>query len=167
MESKVKPVIGIRLLTEGDGFYFHVRAWPQYWDKERNQWDYFSEYTHDPDLHAIVATCQSDREKTCDCQSYAWRVESQSGHVELSQAKRAVKALTPIEKKMDKIAQDFGRPVSFGQYVLHFSRAIGATRLIVKSRFVSDGDETRDIVDVAFHVDRLIQEFLDKYRKTA
>jgi hypothetical protein len=162
-EQKQKPSIGIRLVTSGDGYYFHVHAWPQLYSFIAEKWEYFSEWERNPDLHNVLASCQCDREKQGDNPSYAWSVENQAPRFDLRDAQRAVKQLGPIDKKMNKIAAEFGRPQTFGQFVLHFSRAVGATQLVRAPRSFETTEHSVDIINVAFHVDELIREFHAKF----
>lgn len=165
--SKKQP-IGIRIVTESDGYYFHVYAWPVRHDADSDKWEYFPEWMHDPELYGVRTSCQCDKEKSLvKSDSYAWDVDFQVWQaVNLQEAQRAVKAIAPIERRMKKIAEQFGRPQTYGQYVLHFARAIGATEFVYKSRF-DDSEQSRRVTDVAFHVDTLIHEFHEPAVKTA
>jgi hypothetical protein len=162
-----KLQIALKIFTESDGQYFHVKTWPMY--LKNDQWEYFTDISFvTPALPSIMATCQCDRHHRSDfCQdSYAWEiVKSQHVDITLAEAQSLVKILTPIVHRMDKLAILAGQPKTFGQFCLRFARAIGASKVIYTNRNGNDQERSIDVVvDV---VDRLITDWHEPVQKTA
>lgn len=81
-------------------------------------------------------TCQGSNDKRTDG-VYAWEGEFEDiGSLNLMRAEKCVKALKHVRSAMERIAKDWGRPASFGQFCLHQAKAIGAAGVYL----VKEGD---------------------------
>jgi len=59
--------------------------------------------------------------------------------VDARTAERMHKTLSTIERKMSKLADQWGRPATFGQYLLRVAAALGATRIVLPRKDARDG----------------------------
>ena len=88
--------------------------------------------------------------------------------VDRREAERMAKTLRTIDARMDKVIERFGRPTTFGAYLLRVANAIGATRFIFqngRSKGWSHEDHDYDICDLwygALRVDGLVREWMQE-----
>ena len=67
--------------------------------------------------------------------SYGWSIDySDVYHVDLRRADAMAKLLKTIGKRMDKSSAQYGRPATFGAFVAHAARAIGATTIVFERK---------------------------------
>lgn len=96
----------------------------------------FPEGDYGHDLGGLVASCQADDGTGKDRRrTYGWEFKLREGAdgVTLYQAQQAVRRMTPIERRMDKMRDVEGYPQTFGAYINRLARAIGATCVFVES----------------------------------
>jgi hypothetical protein len=136
---------------------------------------YDDEISKGGDFNDFTLTSQTDGDKLSKDSEYGeWPIyairlswEDIKG---LPDAKRAVKALTHIEKKMNEFEEIGGIPASFGNYIQRVAKAIG----VGYCSYVTDGDScephTRQFVDpsrIAYIVDQRIASWRKEARKNA
>lgn len=76
---------------------------------------------------------------------YAWEVEFKPYTVDAQLATRMLQTFKVLERKRSKLAEQFGRPVTFGQYCGRVALALGIDGFIVPKRpFVSTSYAERE-----------------------
>src|SRR5262245_11096572 len=146
-EKRKQPSVrlGLHVKSTTDHDYFKVLAYPV--TIGPNAWEIRcrddGSYTYPDITHSTSRNTGSDKVNGLylDC----FRVTSQGNHsddhrhlygwecryqepyaVDLRQAEGMYKTLTTIEKRLEKLAEKYGRPTTFGQYLARVADAIGA-----------------------------------------
>lgn len=96
---------------------------------------------------------------------YGFQPEWKGRDAGIHELERGVKALRKIVGAMERMAKDDGDHRSFGQYVLRFAKAIGASRMIVKNRKGNWIDW--DLKDGAATIDLRISDWVEHCKAPA
>jgi hypothetical protein len=183
MTTKQRSTIklGIYIRTETDSGYFHVRgsivsigptqgdlraikagtldAW-KIPDKVRNISDLPGLYLDSLEINSQGNN--DDRERHL----YGWDLRYRDkGFIDRHEAKRMWQTLTILEKKLDRLTEQLGSPVTFGAYLARIATVIGAKSFVMKSEhdhgrttFYDDTQwNIRSIREGVYAVDRLIE----------
>jgi hypothetical protein len=146
-------------------------------DTIRNiSWRYESDVINGLDLDGFRIWSQGDTQSTLRHDGerlYGWEYAYTNVHaVDTAKAKRMAKTLTTIERRMDKLRETQGRPKTFGQFVAHVAKAIGAATLVIvpesqhswdwrqKDRRFENFPAAIDHID--YVVNKLVEEFRPK-----
>jgi hypothetical protein len=99
---------------------------------------------------------------------YAFEVQYKAYSVDLRTAAGMFKTLTAIEKRTEKMEAEYGRPGSYGLYLLRVAKAIGATVMIVARKppaygqgFAGERPIVRSLSDGAAAVDNDIAMWVE------
>ena len=186
MTTKSAITLGIRIETERSYGYFHVIGrpciiGPRRFDLEAI--DRGESRQVDPDrisfhdtydfedgalrLDGLQFTSQGtdDDEKR---NLYAWHVEYQNVTLRYpADAEARARTLRTIERKTQKLADEYGRPATFGQHLLRVAKAIGATQFVLptsQSYRRSLGEQWRieDLKTGAYWVDNAVETWVNE-----
>jgi hypothetical protein len=130
-----------------DTSYGHIRA--RVVREEQYLMDYSTPYylTDGCTFSEVTASCQVDtdhlRRRPLAEATYAWRVEWRENDRDLRSLERGVKALRPLERKLERYTRDEGRCDSFGRYLLRVARALGIARMVFNHEGDSNGHRYR------------------------
>jgi hypothetical protein len=97
---------------------------------------YESDTINGLDLDGFRIWSQGDRDSAQRLHEplYGWSYEYHNVYsINNDKVHRMAKTLKTIEKRMDKLRDTQGRPKTFGQFVAHVAKAIGATMLVITS----------------------------------
>lgn len=134
-----------------DRDYYHLRAYPVWIggtpddlaaidrgeplsrplrDQICNVSDYHRQQLGGLDLHQLMVNSQGDNGSS-ERHLYGWEVEYRDlFSIDLRKAQQMAKTLATIEKRIDALNEKYGRPGTFGTYLLRVADAIGATRIV-------------------------------------
>jgi hypothetical protein len=82
-------------------------------------------------------------------------------------AERMAKTLDTITRRMQKTAQTFGAPTTFGTYLARVAAAIGATAIIRPSSAPAFADRVYSLADGVYSVDRMIEQWTNAGKESA
>lgn len=96
---------------------------------------------------------------------YGWEVEYRDVYtVDRREAARMHKTLTAVERKLDALNDRYGRPATFGAYLLRVAAALGATRIVLPKRERESYDRCEprvlELGEAAYRVDQLVEEWV-------
>lgn len=141
----------------GRDWYCHVRGWL---DRADNN----SFYSSDEGglFKGVRFKSQSDNDslRRRPDPMYGYRPEFEGENAGLSELQRGVKALTKIEKALEKIHEQSGPPASFGAWVQRFATAIGIDKVQLPGR-----SHPISPADAASSIDRQIEEWVDRAKE--
>ena len=181
MTKKSAITIGIRIETERSYGYFHVIGRPciigptkfdleaidrgeaRNVDPQRVQ--LFDSYDRPDDLRLedLRFTSQGNDEDL-PRNLYAWHIEYRDITVRyVQEAEAYARTLKLIDRKMQKLADEFGRPTTFGQHLLRIAKAIGATQFVLPNkpdRYNDRGYRLRDLKDGGYWVDHTVEQWV-------
>lgn len=199
---KTSARVGLHVVVKNDGAYFHVGLYPvliglspyemaqidagrdigkpSSYDRVRNiSCRYESDTVNGLDFDGLRIWSQGDERSANDGSReplYGWQVaySDMFGTVDKDKAVRMARTLTAIDKRIEKLRETQGRPKTFGQYVAHVAKAIGATQLVTvsdkaPSSFDWNSVEKRftafpDAIDT---IDHLVTRTVDARKKVA
>lgn len=122
----------MRHLDDGVELSAHKEVKP---DTVRNCSGSYGESQNGLKLDSLQASSQGSETSSDNTRSlYAWSIEYHCSHVDLERVKGMAKTLDTVSKRMVKTAATYGRPQTYGQFLLHFARAIGATRMVFPAK---------------------------------
>lgn len=111
-------------------------------------------------LEHFLITSQGDEHPGPDRRLYGWDLEYREVYsVNAHRAERMAKTLDTIARRMQKTAQTFGAPSTFGAYLARVADAIGATAIVRPSTRPEFGDRVLSLADGVYSVDRMIDEW--------
>jgi hypothetical protein len=183
MPRKTAPTLGLYVTEKHDGEWYHVTAYPVTigptldelrqvdltgephhvpHDRIRN----FASWDHDGriDFYNLMIVSQGDNHHRDERRLYGFGVEYREPFsVDLRQAARMHTTLTTITRRMEKIANTYGHPNTFGAYLAHAAAAIGATAIVQTQDRASSYDDRSHristIKDGTYAVDRMIERW--------
>lgn len=133
-------------------------------------WDPFGDDQHGS-LADLRISCQGEgdsREKGV----YAWDAEFHpTGGIDLARAKAMHKVLEAIQRKTQQMDKEWGRPQTYGQYVLRIAKAIGAKEMIrqgphCRGRSYEDMDlHRKELAEGADTIDYWIRRWQDEAKE--
>ena len=192
--QKSSAVIGLHLQKVVDGDYVHFNLHPVtigrtpdelqaldrgegagsvHNDKVRNiSCTYGWDTINGLDLSGLQISSQGGGCST-DTRLYGFEVEYRNVFsIDTAKAERIAKTLTTIRKRMEKLSDKVGRPKTFGQFVGHVAKAIGATKLVlVKNDNMRGGWDTADVSFRSFpteaidHIDYQVDQWANSRQK--
>jgi hypothetical protein len=192
MAKKSVCRVGLLVNTEHSNGYFHVTANPVYvgnrprdiraidegWQREPVPAGRITNCSDEPfngldldDLRVYSQGNDEDRSRSNEDSArhlYAWEVQYDSvGRVDRSAKLRAMaNTLDTLRKRMSTMANKYGEPASFGQYLMRVAQAIGATEIIIRrgaNRGWSYDDCDYDHLELkhgAYQVDRIVKDWV-------
>lgn len=111
--------------------YAHLLASVIYFDKDSRKPRNWGEYDGKKDFeyfHNLFADCQMSADND---HAYGFKVSyHEPFRVDIRNCEKMVKTLRKIEKKINKLNDEFGEPRTFGEYVSRFAKAVGAKTVI-------------------------------------
>lgn len=154
----MKQETAICVWTEFDGDYAHIKGYvckPELSANGPDSVDYYHPL-HSIKLHSQASksylfTSMYAMEIAVDC--YA--------RVNLRDAKKAVAALTPIEKKMGKMQSEEGCTRSYGQWLNRVARAIGAKKVFIRKAGAFQQYIEATGNDIIYHGDSMERKIAD------
>jgi hypothetical protein len=189
--QKSAAVVGLFVYTTEKEGYFHANAYPVTIGHTADELAHIdagdSDYARKDVNSDTIRNCNGDYSRTQNglrldglsahsqgnCsdetrQLYGWEVSYRDVYkVGLSDAKGMYQTLTTVEKRMAAISEQFGRPLSYGQYLLHFARAIGATRFVFRqdnrpyaSSYADQDIRITELATGADSVDYLVKKWI-------
>lgn len=127
-------------------------------------------------VEGLLVTCQgSDADYKGDTtkrEVYAWEVEFRPAYVNLERAHRILKTLRAIEGNTRRLAEKFGRPVTYGQYCGRVALALGVAGFVVRTSKPRSGWDSYDdhshrfmsIADGIGHIDWMVAAWVESGR---
>lgn len=147
-----------------DGDYGHINAYAVKIDPAKDQ-GFCGIMSFEHDMHDFVIRSQASRG---DRGMYAWQFAIGCyDRIDLSEARRAVRLLTPIDRKMDKMTATEGNAASFGAWCNRVCRAIGVKHVFIETnaetrRATGDNFRKINIGDAVWSIDRAADELQTK-----
>jgi hypothetical protein len=113
-------------------------------------------------LEHFMITSQGDEQPNTERRLYGWEMEYREVFsVTAYRAERMAKTLDTITRRMQKTAQTFGAPSTFGSYLARVADGIGASAIILPSTRPTFGSTDRvfSLADGVYSVDRMIERW--------
>ena len=143
--TNTKKVLWISAI-ERDG-YGHIKLQVNTWDDDK--YEFANTYSS---LGEMEITCQYTIGEN---RPYAFRWGYDNyGVTSLDVLEEEVKNMRPIQKKLDKMQEEWGYTDNYGQYVLRFAKAIGAEKVIVG---YNNSFNTWKVTDIPWMIDRILE----------
>ena len=124
------------------------------------------------DLDSLTVTSQGDDHPAETRRLYGWDVEYRNIYsVDARRAERMHKTLSTITRRMERTADKYGRPATFGAFLARVAEAIGADAIVLPNdrRASSYDDRTHRILSIAdgiYAVDRMIDAWANPQTET-
>jgi hypothetical protein len=100
---------------------------------------------------------------------YAWEIEYRDVYsIDARKARKMADTLATVEKRMAKVEEKYGRPMTFGAYLLRVADAIGASRFVIPAKVRGSSDyryrehSIRDLASGASMIDGIIRTWIDE-----
>lgn len=188
---KTSATIGLYVTQEKADGYYHVRAYPVFIglrpsemasidagrtiDREinsdtiRNISGFYADETPNG-LYLENLHVNSQGNNDADPRHlYGWDIDYRNVYsIDARKARLMAETLATIEKRMAKIEDKYGRPATFGAYLLRVADAIGATRFVVPVRnhgassYRGREHTIRDLSTGGSIVDGMIRTWIDE-----
>jgi hypothetical protein len=124
-------------------------------------------------LHGLQVTAQSDQDhmRYAGGEFYGWEVGYDRHLVDLAGAEDIVKALRKVNRKMDALTRELGRPATIAQYITYVARAFASgdsSRVFVRyvgedNDYEGTGYRSMDADDLAGHIWNQCAEWRKRY----
>ena len=152
MKSELQLAIILDVTRDGD--FGHINGFIRVRDAADGYG--FKSFRESNPCERIVIRSQCSQSMSERKEMYGWTVAYDDGrHMTLYECQKAVKALAPIERKLQRYTDLEGAPQSFGQWINRVARAVGAEFIILRDayrprrngtlRVYSIGDAVREI----------------------
>lgn len=104
---------------------------------------------------------------------YAWHIEYRDITLRYVQdAEAHARTLKTIDRKLEKLANEYGRPTTFGQHLLRIAKAIGAKAFVLPSKhndpnrfYANRSYRIEDLKTGAYWVDTRVNEWVNERAK--
>ena len=155
-----------------EGDFYHIRGAFEYnrpeeyrhGERTRVHDDYMTP-AHIRGLADLELSCQGDSDRHATG-VYAWRAEYRGVYsIDLGRAELMAATLKKLEKGLNKLAEEWGQPSTYGQFVLRVCKVLGCTRMAFDSHY--DGVFYLDLPSGASKIDGWVYEWSENHVKAA